>query len=58
MRGNVELTDICARCANFYTPAVSDALDRRGIFSQVLPKEMLPLRDDMVVAGIAFTCKV
>lgn len=43
-----------ARFQAIYTGAVADVLDRRGLLSQTLPPEILPLRPGMRLAGPAY----
>lgn len=49
--------ELCDRYAALYTGAVNDVLRARGLLYQTLPPAILPLRDTMAVAGIAFTAK-
>lgn len=49
--------DLCRRFEALYTGAVNDVLRERGLLHQTLPHEILPLRDEMRVAGIVFTVK-
>jgi 4-hydroxy-4-methyl-2-oxoglutarate aldolase len=45
---------------NFFTPLVSDVMDRLGIPSHVLPREIqsIPFEPSLKVAGLAFPCRV
>lgn len=49
--------ELCDRYCALYTGAVNDVLRARGLLYQALPPTILPLRDTMTVAGIAFTVK-
>ncbi|MFI5201610.1 MAG: RraA family protein [Candidatus Kapaibacterium sp.] len=44
----------------FFTPLVSDVMDRLGIPSHVLPREIqsIPFEPSLKVAGLAFPCRV
>lgn len=50
-------TEICERYEKLYTGAVNDVLRELCLPLQALPPSIVPLRDDMVVAGIAFTIR-
>lgn len=47
--------ELCDRYEKLFTGAVNDVLRKKGLISQALPHDILPLREDMEVAGIAFT---
>ena len=49
--------ELCRRYEALYTGAVNDVLRARGLLHQTLPPAILPLRDAMAMAGIAFTVK-
>ena len=49
--------EICDRYENVSTAMVNDVLREMGYLYQTLPNNILPLKDDMKVAGIAFTVK-
>ena len=49
--------DICQRYEKLYTGAVNDVLRELCMPLQALPTKIVPLRDDMVVAGFAFTIR-
>jgi regulator of RNase E activity RraA len=64
IRDNVEpfelpenAADICSRYEKLYTGAVNDVLRERCLTNQALPPEIMPLRDEMTVAGFAFTIR-
>ena len=50
-------SDLAERCRAIYTAAIADVLDRRGLTAQTLPPELLPLRQEMRVAGPAYPVK-
>ena len=49
--------DLCQRYEALYTGAVNDVLREHLLLDQALPPAIMPLRDDMIVAGIAFTIR-
>jgi len=49
--------ELCERYEALFTAAVNDVLRERGLTHQTLPTGILPLKDDMKVAGPAFTIK-
>jgi 4-hydroxy-4-methyl-2-oxoglutarate aldolase len=49
--------DLATRCNALYTAAIADILDRRGLTTQTLPPELLPLRAGMRVAGPVYPIK-
>jgi 4-hydroxy-4-methyl-2-oxoglutarate aldolase len=51
------LTEICRRYRRLYTGLVADLLDGKGVRTHSLPSYIRPLKEDMVVAGTAFTCQ-
>jgi len=51
------LVDICRRYRQLYTGVVADVLDGKGVRNHSLPAFLRPLRDNMKVAGPAFTCQ-
>jgi regulator of RNase E activity RraA len=64
LRDNVEqielsipLEELCARYEKLYTGAVNVVLREMCLPNQGLPPEIVPLRDEMVVCGEAFTVK-
>jgi 4-hydroxy-4-methyl-2-oxoglutarate aldolase len=50
-------SDLAARCEALYTAAIADVLDRRGLTSQTLPPELVPLREGTTLAGPAYPIK-
>ena len=55
----LELSDkeLCERYEKVSTPMVNDVLREDKYLYQTLPNNILPIKDDMKVAGIAFTIK-
>jgi 4-hydroxy-4-methyl-2-oxoglutarate aldolase len=51
------VSDLAERCNAIYTAAIADVLDRRGVPTQTLPSEVVPLREGMRVAGPAYPVK-
>lgn len=49
--------EICDRYEKVSTPMINDVLREDNYLYQTLPHNILPIRDDMKVAGIAFTIK-
>ena len=49
--------EICRRYENVTTAMVNDVLREMEMLYQTLPNNILPLKDEMKVAGIAFTIK-
>jgi len=49
--------ELCERYEALFTAAVNDVLRERGLTHQTLPNNILPLKEDMKVAGPAFTIK-
>ncbi|MBU3113852.1 RraA family protein [Clostridium lacusfryxellense] len=49
--------ELCDRYEKVFTAAVNDVLREFCYLHQALPSSIMPLRDDMKVAGIAFTIK-
>lgn len=49
--------EIIEQYEKLYTGAVNDVLREMCVLSQALPPEIVPLRDEMVVAGFAFTIR-
>lgn len=53
----IDPTELCCRYETLFTGAVNDVLREKGLLHQGLPHGILPLREEMIVAGIAFTVK-
>ena len=49
--------ELCDRYEQVYTSAVNDVLREDGLVYQTLAKDIMPLKEGMRVAGIAFTVK-
>jgi len=49
--------ELCDRYEQVFTAAVNDVLRELGYVNQTLPTGIMPLREEMKVAGIAFTVK-
>ena len=47
--------ELCRRYEKVFTAAVNDVLREEGLIAQTLPNDILPLREEMKVCGIAFT---
>ncbi|HXY84236.1 MAG TPA: RraA family protein [Gaiellaceae bacterium] len=50
-------TDLASRLDAVYTAALADVLDRRGMRTQTLPPDLVPLRSGMRVAGPVYPIK-
>ena len=49
--------ELCRRYQDVFVSAVNDVLREEGLISQTLPNNIMPLREEMKVCGIAFTIK-
>lgn len=49
--------ELCARYEKLYTGAVNDVLRELCLTNVALPPQIMPLRDEMVVCGFAFTIR-
>ncbi len=49
--------ELCKRFEQTWTPAVNDVLRAKGLLEQTLPNNIMPLREEMTVCGVAFTVK-
>ena len=49
--------EIIQRYERLYTGAVNDVMREMCLVDQALPPQIVPLRDEMVVAGFAFTIR-
>lgn len=54
---SIPLEELCERFEKLYTGAVNDVLREMCLPNQGLPSSIMPLRDEMVVCGEAFTVK-
>ncbi len=53
----IPVKELCARYERLFTGAVNDVLREMNLPQQTLPTSITPLRDHMIVAGLAFTIK-
>ena len=53
----IPVRELCERFEKLYTGCVNDVLRENCLLHQNLPSSIMPLRDEMVVAGEAFTVK-
>lgn len=53
----VPVKELCERYEKLYTGAINDVLREKCLLDQNLPSDIMPLRDEMKVCGIAFTVK-
>ena len=53
----IPTAELCARYEALYTGAVNDVLREFLLMDQALPHTIVPLREEMKVAGIAFTIR-
>ena len=49
--------ELCRRYQDVFVSAVIDVLREEGLISQTLPNNIMPLREEMKVCGLAFTIK-
>jgi len=55
-KGKIALPELGRRYRRLYTGVVADILDSKGVRYHSLPPSIRPMRDDMKIAGPAFTC--
>ena len=53
----IPLKELCERFEKLYTGCVNDVMREACLLDQNLPPDIMPLRDEMVVCGEAFTVK-
>ncbi|MBN2712287.1 MAG: RraA family protein [Planctomycetes bacterium] len=53
----IPIKELCKRYERLYTGAINDVLREKCMLQQALPSDIMPLRDEMTVCGIAFTVK-
>ncbi len=53
----IPVKELCDRYTRLYSGAINDVLRERNLLYQTLPNNILPLREHMTVAGVAFTIK-
>lgn len=49
--------ELCERYEKLYTGAINDVMREMCLLDQNLPSDIMPLRDEMTVCGVAFTIK-
>ena len=54
---SIPVGELCARYEKLYTGAINDVMREFCLLDQNLPRDIMPLRDEMVVCGEAFTVK-
>jgi regulator of RNase E activity RraA len=54
---SIPLRELCNRYEALYTGAINDVMREMCLLDQNLPSDVMPLRDEMVVCGEAFTVK-
>lgn len=53
----IPVKELCERYERLYTGAINDVMRERCLLDQNLPSDIMPLRDEMTVCGVAFTVK-
>jgi regulator of RNase E activity RraA len=53
----IPVKELCERYERLYTGAINDVMREMCLLDQNLPSDIMPLRDEMTVCGIAFTVK-
>ena len=53
----IPVKELCERFEKLYTGCVNDVMREACLLDQNLPPDIMPLRDEMVVCGEAFTVK-
>lgn len=53
----ISVKELCEHYERLYTGAINDVMREKCLLDQNLPSDIMPLRDDMTVCGIAFTVK-
>ena len=54
---SIPIRELCTRYEKLYTGCINDVLREFTLLDQNLPSDIMPLRDEMVVCGEAFTVK-
>lgn len=54
---SIPTAELCKRYEKLYTGCINDVMRELCLLDQNLPSEIMPLRDEMVVCGEAFTVK-
>jgi regulator of RNase E activity RraA len=53
----IPIKELCERYEKLYTGAINDVMREMCLLDQNLPSDIMPLRDEMTVCGVAFTVK-
>ncbi|MEI3040192.1 MAG: hypothetical protein V8T90_14120 [Victivallales bacterium] len=53
----IPVRELCERYEKLYTGCINDVMRELCLLNQNLPSDIMPLRDEMVVCGEAFTVK-
>lgn len=53
----IPIKELCERYEALYTGAINDVMREMCLLDQNLPSDIMPLRDEMTVCGVAFTVK-
>ena len=53
----ISTEELCARFEKLYTGAVNDVMREMCLTNQAFPHDIVPLRDDMKLCGVAFTIR-
>ena len=53
----IPIKELCERYEKLYTGAINDVMREMCLLDQNLPSDIMPLRDEMVICGEAFTVK-
>jgi len=53
----IPVKELCTRYEKMYSGAINDVLREFMLMDQAFPSSVIPLREDMKIAGIAFTIK-
>lgn len=51
----ISAEELCARYKALYSGLISDIMDAKGHWNHLLPKEIMPIKNEWKVAGSAFT---
>lgn len=54
---SIPTPELCERYEQLFTAAVNDVLREHNLLHQTLPNSIMPLRENMKLAGVAFTIK-
>lgn len=53
----IPIKELCERYERLYTGCINDVMREYCLLNQNLPSDIMPLRDEMTVCGVAFTVK-